>query len=113
MTEGEAATATPEGETQSLEDIEQLVAESEEQGYFGETPDYDRDAYTLQTFESPSTLDVTLTPSAQILPTLSSTSSNSALTRRAQSAKTRAWTPQLANGNRQERRSARQTSKES
>jgi hypothetical protein len=45
----------------TLEDVEQTVAGAEEQGYYGETPDYDRDAYTLTTGpESPSSLEATL-----------------------------------------------------
>lgn len=68
MTEAKASASTepasnpvPPEQQQSLEDIEGVVADSEEKGYLGETPDYDRDAYTLRTGpESPSTLEATL-----------------------------------------------------
>jgi uncharacterized protein involved in exopolysaccharide biosynthesis len=44
-----------------MTEAESTVAEAEEQGYYGETPDYDRDAYTLTTGpESPSSLEATL-----------------------------------------------------
>ena len=47
---------------QSVADIEQTVADAEAKGYYGETPDYDRDAYTLTTGpDSPSSLEATLT----------------------------------------------------
>ena len=55
MTESTVDTsATPEA-------LEEEAAEAEEKGYRGETPPYDRDAYTLRTGpDSPSTLEATL-----------------------------------------------------
>jgi hypothetical protein len=51
------STAAPE----TLEDVEQTAADAEEKGYYGETPEYDRDAYTLKTGpESPSTIEATI-----------------------------------------------------
>lgn len=44
-----------------VEALEDEAAEAEEKGYRGETPPYDRDAYTLRSGpESPSTLEATL-----------------------------------------------------
>jgi hypothetical protein len=44
-----------------MTEAESPAAEAEEQGFFGETPDYDRDAYALTTGpDSPSSLEATL-----------------------------------------------------
>jgi hypothetical protein len=58
MTEAEGASASTSTESVSVDDLESARADAEEQGYQGTTPEYDRDAYTLNTGpESPNALE--------------------------------------------------------
>lgn len=60
--DAKASESTLPAETEAMvADMEEEAAEAEEKGYRGETPDYDRDAYTLRTGpDSPSSLEATL-----------------------------------------------------
>lgn len=100
MTETKDASASASGA--EARDVEAVEQEAQEKGYYGETPDYDRDAYTLQTGpESPSTLEATLAAKRADL--------DAQFNEFKESAKTRA---EGAKAKHEERKAARQSKRE-